>query len=233
MFRFSKFYRKVTLKIVFYNIHKKTYIVTIDTYYLTNYLGRNYGIPFIIFFTIMLLISAIYLALGLENIAIDMAMYSYYSLALGILFQFVCYLKFRRKIKLSKKLKKTRMKLFLTVIILMYFIVNIYVTYFQEKILLVGDWPHPYFSHDYWAPNKKYIWAPSLGFVRLNNFYSFDKVYILIDIQTIESSQLNIDEIVKLSKNSKELYFIGEEKQIKYFCEKYNIHNCRIFQIRP
>ena len=99
--------------------------------------------------------------------------------------------KFNKIINMDKKLKLS------IVILLLWLCLNIYVTYFQEKILIVGDWPHEYFKDDYWNPLKKYSWSPSLGFLelscQLDDYYQFDKVYVVgIDKNILKSGKIDI-----------------------------------------
>ncbi|MEM2195390.1 MAG: hypothetical protein QW803_13140 [Candidatus Methanomethylicia archaeon] len=59
-----------------------------------NYFKANWGAPFIIAFMILLLVAAGYLAYGLERVANDLAIYAYYALVLGVVLQFICYIKY-------------------------------------------------------------------------------------------------------------------------------------------
>ena len=61
---------------------------------LRGYLRENWGAPFIIAFMAMLMAAAGYLCYGLESIANDIAVYAYYSLVVGVVLQFICYLKY-------------------------------------------------------------------------------------------------------------------------------------------
>ncbi len=91
-------------------------------------------------------------------------------------------------------------------ILLMWLCLNIYVTYFQEKILIVGDWPHEYFKDDYGNPFKKYSWSPSLGFLEVNNqLYDcsrFDEVYIAGIDKNILKTERNMYILYYLHNNS-------------------------------
>ena len=58
------------------------------------YLRGNWGAPFILAFMIMLLAAAGYLCYGLESTANEVAVYAYYSLVIGVVLQFICYLKY-------------------------------------------------------------------------------------------------------------------------------------------
>jgi hypothetical protein len=61
---------------------------------LRGYLRENWGAPFIIAFMAMSMTAAGYLCYGLESIANDIAVYAYYSLVVGVVLQFICYLKY-------------------------------------------------------------------------------------------------------------------------------------------
>ncbi|MBS7618802.1 hypothetical protein KEJ25_09455 [Candidatus Bathyarchaeota archaeon] len=61
---------------------------------LKGYMRENWGSPFIMAFMAMLMIAAGYLCYGLESIANEIAVYAYYSLVIGVVLQFVCYLKY-------------------------------------------------------------------------------------------------------------------------------------------
>jgi len=50
---------------------------------LKGYLRENWGSPFIIAFTIILIAAAGYLCYGVESVANDIAVYAYYSLVIG------------------------------------------------------------------------------------------------------------------------------------------------------
>jgi|GEM_PF-2611636 hypothetical protein len=131
--------------------------------------------------------------------------------------------KLNKIINMDKKLKIS------IVILLIWLCLNIYVTYFQEKILIVGDWPHKYFMDDYWNPLKKYSWAPSLGFVELSGYYRFNKVYVHLPVSVIESSNKNIEVIKKLEKYAKEIYIRDSKKNVDKFRQKYNFKKCRSY----
>ncbi|GBC74899.1 hypothetical protein HRbin06_00206 [archaeon HR06] len=63
----------------------------------TNYFKENWGAPFIIAFMLLLISAAIYLAIGLSNVANEIAIYAYYSLVLGVVLQIASYIKYRPK----------------------------------------------------------------------------------------------------------------------------------------
>jgi len=71
---------------------------TIDITYLT----QNWGAPFIIAFTTLLITAATYLALGNEATANKLAEYAYYSLVAGVLLQLACLIREERKHKHEK-----------------------------------------------------------------------------------------------------------------------------------
>jgi hypothetical protein len=58
------------------------------------YFKENWGSPFIFAFITMLMAAAGYLAVGLEAVANEIAVYAYYSLIIGVVLQFICYLKY-------------------------------------------------------------------------------------------------------------------------------------------
>lgn len=60
---------------------------------LRGYLRENWGSPFVAVFMVLLLTAAGYLAMGLERTANLLAEYAYYSLVIGVILQFTCYLK--------------------------------------------------------------------------------------------------------------------------------------------
>jgi uncharacterized membrane protein YbhN (UPF0104 family) len=62
-----------------------------------NYFKENWGAPFIITFMILLIIAAIYLSLGNESYANDIAIYAYYALVIGVLLQLASYIKYTKK----------------------------------------------------------------------------------------------------------------------------------------
>ena len=64
---------------------------------LRNYLKENWGAPFVIIFMILLIIAAVYLSLGIETTANDIATYAYYSLVIGVFLQLISYIRYERK----------------------------------------------------------------------------------------------------------------------------------------
>jgi hypothetical protein len=62
-----------------------------------NYFKENWGAPFIIAFMILLIIAAIYLSIGNEAYANEIAIYAYYALVIGVLLQLASYIKYARK----------------------------------------------------------------------------------------------------------------------------------------
>jgi hypothetical protein len=77
--------REIVLKIV---IRDKVFKVNVT------YLAENWGAPFIIAFMVLLLGAALYLCYGLEDAANTLAIYAYYMLVVGVVLQFICYLKY-------------------------------------------------------------------------------------------------------------------------------------------
>jgi hypothetical protein len=60
---------------------------------LLEYLKGNWGAPFIIAFMILLAAAAAYLAIGMESLANDIAVYAYYNLVAGVVLQLISYVK--------------------------------------------------------------------------------------------------------------------------------------------
>ena len=60
---------------------------------LRRYSSLNWGLPFVILFIVLLLISAATLSLGYQGFAIDVADYAFYSLVLGVFLQIASYVK--------------------------------------------------------------------------------------------------------------------------------------------
>lgn len=76
--------------------HKKTIKLKIKKKRL-DYFKENWGAPFIITFMILLITAAIYLSIGNESYANDIAVYAYYALVIGVLLQLASYIKYERK----------------------------------------------------------------------------------------------------------------------------------------
>lgn len=72
------------------------------------------------------------------------------------------------------------------IIIVVWVVINVYVTFFQEKILLIGDWPHEEHKQNYGDILKKYAWSASVSFIKLNGNNKYDIVYIHIPEDIIE-----------------------------------------------
>lgn len=62
------------------------------------YVRENWGAPFILVFMVLLLVAAVSLLVGLASLANDVALYSYYSLVVGVILQLVCFLKYGKKV---------------------------------------------------------------------------------------------------------------------------------------
>jgi amino acid permease len=58
------------------------------------YVKNNWGSPFIIIFIVLLLSAGISLSIGLSFAADQLAVCSFFALVLGVMLQFVCYLKY-------------------------------------------------------------------------------------------------------------------------------------------
>jgi len=61
---------------------------------LKGYLRENWGSPLVVAFMALLMVAAGFLSVGSEEIANKVAVYAYYSLALGVILQLVCYLRY-------------------------------------------------------------------------------------------------------------------------------------------
>jgi len=62
-----------------------------------DYFKENWGAPFIIAFMILLIIAAIYLSIGNEAYANEIAIYAYYALVIGVFLQLASYIKYAKK----------------------------------------------------------------------------------------------------------------------------------------
>lgn len=58
------------------------------------YFRENWGAPFVLGFMMLLVVGAVCLVGGLEWWANEVAVYAYYSLAVGVVLQLVCFRKF-------------------------------------------------------------------------------------------------------------------------------------------
>jgi len=77
--------------------------VTSDTFKhifkcLKGYLKDNWGAPFIVIFILLLIVAAIYVAIDLEPLAKNVAVYAYYSLVVAVALQYACFLKYKVKL---------------------------------------------------------------------------------------------------------------------------------------
>ena len=61
------------------------------------YIKENWGAPFILAFIALLIVAAGSLAIGSSSLANNVAVYSYYSLVVGVVLQLVCFLKYGKK----------------------------------------------------------------------------------------------------------------------------------------
>jgi len=61
---------------------------------LRSYFRENWGAPAIICFMALLMIAALFLAGGMEEIANAIAVCAYYFLVAGVVLQIICYVKF-------------------------------------------------------------------------------------------------------------------------------------------
>jgi heme/copper-type cytochrome/quinol oxidase subunit 4 len=49
--------------------------------------------PFVLWFMVLLVVAAVFLAVGLEWLANEVAIYAYFALVVGVVLQLVCFLK--------------------------------------------------------------------------------------------------------------------------------------------
>jgi heme/copper-type cytochrome/quinol oxidase subunit 4 len=61
------------------------------------YVRENWGAPFIVGFIVLLVVAAVSLSMGLSASADVAANYAFYALAIGVVFQLACYLKYDRR----------------------------------------------------------------------------------------------------------------------------------------
>ena len=61
---------------------------------LRSYFRENWGAPAIVCFMALLLVAALFLAGGMEEIANAIAVCAYYFLVMGVVLQIICYVKF-------------------------------------------------------------------------------------------------------------------------------------------
>jgi hypothetical protein len=73
---------------------EKGIVIRIPIGRIRNYLKENWGAPFIICFMILLMVAVLFRADGVEPVANEIAVYAYYSLAVGVALQLICYLKY-------------------------------------------------------------------------------------------------------------------------------------------
>lgn len=69
---------------------------------LGKYLKENLGTTLIIAFMILLILSAVFLLMGKESYANIVAVYSYYSLIIGVFLQLISFLRNKKKISNEK-----------------------------------------------------------------------------------------------------------------------------------
>ena len=61
------------------------------------YTRENWGAPFIVGFMLLLIVAAVSLSMGLAVLANEVAIVAYYALAVGVVLQLVCFLKYNKK----------------------------------------------------------------------------------------------------------------------------------------
>lgn len=89
-------WKKVKLRVKVHGREVTSYTFKYMFKCLKSYLKENWGAPFITVFILLLIVAAIYVAMDLEPLAKDLAVYAYYSLAVGVALQFICHLKYSR-----------------------------------------------------------------------------------------------------------------------------------------
>lgn len=111
-------------------------------------------------------------------------------------------------------------------ILVIYLVLNIYVSFIQKKILMIGDWPHDIFNQFYGSLGIAFAWSPSISFVEFDktvNNNNFDIVIIDIVPSNVNSSQKNIDIIKKLSKHSKIYWITNDIDGAQLIKREYNL----------
>ena len=61
------------------------------------YVRENWGAPFVLGFIVLLVVAAVFLAVGLEWLASEVANYAYFALVAGVVLQLVCFLKYDKE----------------------------------------------------------------------------------------------------------------------------------------
>ena len=61
------------------------------------YFRENWGAPFILGFMLLLMVAAASLLMGLDILANGVAVSAYYALVVGVVLQFVCFLKYAKR----------------------------------------------------------------------------------------------------------------------------------------
>jgi uncharacterized membrane protein len=65
------------------------------------YIKNNWGAPFIVGFMILLIAAATIQSLGITSAANQIALYAFYTLVVGVMLQFISYLKYKKRVKLT------------------------------------------------------------------------------------------------------------------------------------
>ncbi len=122
---------------------------------------------------------------------------------------------------------KSRYTKSFALLFVIYLILNIYVSFMQTKILLVGDIPHEIFKPYYGALSIAFAWSPSLSLIELDKTLSnnkFDIVIIGVSPSVILSSKKNRDIISTLSKNSKIYWIADNVSEAQVVKNDYDLH---------
>jgi len=121
---------------------------------------------------------------------------------------------------------------YIGMLLILYVLINIYVSLIQEKILIIGDRGDVMFEDV--NIYQKFSWSASLGFLNLDgtlNKNRFKKIYVFVPIEIISSSPVNIHTIKKLSSHSKVFLAVFKKEDfrlIENFVKKYNLNNTYI-----
>ena len=74
----------------------RTNIISVIFAKVKTYIKQNWGAPFVIVFMFLLIIAALFLAMGYTLPAEVIGSLAYFSLFVGVILQFACFLKYDR-----------------------------------------------------------------------------------------------------------------------------------------
>ncbi|MDR0493683.1 MAG: hypothetical protein LBH74_08630 [Nitrososphaerota archaeon] len=60
------------------------------------YIKRNYGLPFLLVFLILLMGASVFISTGLSYMANSITVYAFYALIIGVALQLVSFLKYKK-----------------------------------------------------------------------------------------------------------------------------------------